>query len=64
VEQVASQCDGVDVRTIDVAAEPARFVALGVSAIPAIVIDGRLEFAGLPSEAQLRQRIDAARARA
>ena len=59
MKQVASRYDGIDVRTIDVAVEPARFAALGVTAIPVIVVNGRVEFAGTPTESQLRARIEA-----
>ncbi|MBI4241624.1 MAG: thioredoxin family protein [Candidatus Rokubacteria bacterium] len=57
---MASQYDAVDVKKVDVAAEPGRFAALGVTAIPAILVNGRLEWVGLPKEAQLRERIEAA----
>ena len=60
MEQVASQYDAIDVKKVDVAAEPARFAALGVTAIPAILVNGRLEWVGLPKEGELRGRIDAA----
>lgn len=59
MRQVASQYEAVDVRTIDIAIEPARFAALGAMSIPVILVNGRLEFAGLPSERELRARIDA-----
>lgn len=60
MERVASQYAAVDVKKVDVAAEPARFAALGVTAVPAILVNGRLEWVGLPKEAQLRAKIEAA----
>lgn len=60
MEQVASHYPAVEVKVIDVTAEPARFAELRVMSTPAIVLNGKLEFAGLPKEAQLRAKIEAA----
>lgn len=61
---MASQYAQVDVKKVDVVAEPTRFAALGVTAIPAILLNGHLEFVGLPKEAQLKARVEAALGRA
>ena len=58
MEQVASHYPDVEVKVVDIGAEPARFAELRVMSIPAIVLNGRLEFTGLPKEAQLRAKID------
>ncbi len=42
-------------REVDVVAELDYAVSLGVRATPAIAIDGRLVFTGLPAEAELRR---------
>jgi hypothetical protein len=60
VRQVASQYEAVDVRTIDVAVEVARFAALGTMSIPVILVNGHVAFTGVPSEHELRARLEAA----
>ncbi len=52
---VESFGDAVRWREVDVVAELDYAVSLGVRATPAIAIDGRLAFTGLPDEAALRR---------
>ncbi len=47
--------DAVRWREVDVVAELDYAVSLGGRATPAIAIDGRLAFTGLPDEAELRR---------
>jgi len=52
----------VHVEEIDVAANPAIAVKYGVMATPAIAINGKVEFTGVPREEALRARLEAAAA--
>lgn len=52
----------VHVEEIDVTANPAVAVRYRVMATPAIAIDGKLEFTGVPREDALRARLMAAAA--
>ena len=61
VRQVAPDYAGVEVREIHITDAADRVVEYGVFSTPFIVIDGRLEFVGVPRESDLRQRIIARR---
>ena len=58
VRQVAPDYPGVEVREIHILDAPDRVVAYGVFSTPFIVIDGRVEFVGVPREADLRGRLE------
>jgi hypothetical protein len=60
VEQVASRYAGVEVKKVDVTIEPARFAELRVISTPAIAVAGKLQFVGVPREAALVAKIEAA----
>jgi glutaredoxin len=62
VGQVAPDYPGVEVREVHILDAPERVVAYGVFTTPFIVIDGTVEFVGLPREKDLRARIGAKRA--
>ena len=59
VRQVATDYRGVEVREVHILDAPERVVEYGVFSTPFIVIDGKVEFVGVPREAQLRERLDA-----
>jgi glutaredoxin len=58
VKQVAPDYPGVDVREIHILDAPERVVAYGVFSTPFIVIDGKVEFVGVPRESDLRERLN------
>jgi len=51
---------GVQVEEIDVSANPAVAVKYGVMSTPALAINGRLEFTGIPREDALLSRLESA----
>ena len=57
VRQVAPDYAGVEVREVHIIDAADRVVEYGVFTTPFIVIDGRVEFVGVPRESDLRQRI-------
>ena len=59
VEQVAPDYPGVEVREIHILDAPERVVEYGVFSTPFIVIDGKVEFVGVPRETDLRDRLKA-----
>ena len=59
VRQVAPDYAGVDVREVHITDAADRVVEYGVFTTPFIVIDGQVEFVGVPRESDLRQRISA-----
>ena len=59
VRQVAPDYAGVDVREVHITEAADRVVEYGVFTTPFIVIDGRVEFVGVPRESELRQRLTA-----
>jgi len=63
IEQAKRQIPDVCVEEVDVTANPAIAVKYRVRATPAIAIDGRLEFTGVPQQETLRARLEAAAAR-
>lgn len=56
-EKEKSQLPDVQVEEIDVAASPAVAVKYGVMSTPAIVINGKLEFTGVPRGESLLARL-------
>jgi hypothetical protein len=60
MEKAKSEMPDVEVEEIDVAANPAVAVKYRVMATPAIAINGRLEFTGIPREEALLARLQAA----
>lgn len=63
VEKVKSWVSDLHLEEVDVAANPAVAVKYRVMATPAIAIDGKLEFTGVPREETLRAKLLAAAAR-
>jgi glutaredoxin len=59
VRQIAPDYPGVEVREIHILDAPERVVDYGVFSTPFIVIDGKVEFVGVPTESALRQRLNA-----
>ena len=59
VKQVAPDYPAVEVREIHILDAPDRVVEYGVFSTPFIVIDGKLEFVGVPKESALRDRLNA-----
>ena len=59
VKQVAPDYPGVEVREIHILDAPDRVVEYGVFSTPFIVINGKVEFVGVPREADLRDRLKA-----
>ncbi len=60
IEKAKSQLPDIQVDEIDVAAHPAVAVKYGVMATPALAINGRLEFTGIPREDALLARLRSA----
>lgn len=59
VQKVADDYPGVRVREVHIMDAADRVAEYGVFSTPFIVIDGALEFVGIPREADLRARIAA-----
>jgi glutaredoxin len=59
VRNVASDYAGVEVRDIHVTDAVERVIEYGVFATPFLVIDGLVEFIGMPRESELRRRLEA-----
>ena len=59
VKQIAPDYPGVEVREIHILNAPERVVEYGVFSTPFIVIDGKVEFVGVPKERDLRDRLNA-----
>ena len=59
VGEIARDYPGVEVREIHILDAPDRVVAYGVFSTPFIVIDGKVEFVGVPKESDLRDRLGA-----
>jgi len=58
VEQEARDFPGLSYRTIDVAESPEIGVRYGVLSTPAIIINDRLAFRGVPKEKALRKKLE------
>ena len=59
VRDVALEYPGIEVREVHITEAPERVVDFGVFTTPFIVIDGELEFVGVPRESELRERLSA-----
>ena len=60
VKRVACDYAGVEVREVHITEAVDRVVSYGVFTTPFIVIDGRVEFIGVPRESELRRRFETA----
>jgi len=60
IEKAKREVPDIQVDEIDVAANPAVAVKYRVMATPAIAIDGKLEFTGIPREDALLARLHSA----
>jgi hypothetical protein len=58
VAELQARLPGITVTEVDLAVNPEAAVRYRVMAAPAIAINGRLEFAGTPSAAALRERLE------
>ena len=63
IEKARSRLPDIRVEEVDVTANPEVAVKYRVTATPAIAVDGTLEFTGVPREAALRAKLEAAIAR-
>jgi glutaredoxin len=59
VGEIVRDYPGVEVREVHILDAPDRVVEYGVFSTPFIVIDGAVEFVGVPKEAELRRRLEA-----
>ena len=59
VRRVALEYPGIEVREVHITEAPERVVDFDVFTTPFIVMDGELEFVGVPRESELRQRLSA-----
>jgi glutaredoxin len=60
VRQVADDYAGVEVREVHITEAVERIVNYGIFTTPFVVIDGSVEFIGVPHEPELRQHLEAA----
>ena len=60
IQDASAGLEGLQLDEIDVTQRPEVAVKYGVMATPAIAINGRLEFSGVPGEEALRARLHAA----
>lgn len=59
VRRMEEHYQGIQVREINLVEHPEVAVKYGVMATPALVINGRLEFTGVPKEKKLKERLEA-----
>lgn len=59
LERAKGEFPEISFHEIDLTEHPEVAVKYGVMATPALVINGRLEFTGVPKEKRLRERIEA-----
>lgn len=57
LERVKAQGAALTVTEVDITAHPEIVQQYGILATPAVAIDGRLEFSGVPTARQLRARL-------
>jgi len=57
IGQIVPDFPNVEVREIHITDAPERVVDYGVFSTPFIVIDGKVEFVGVPREKDLRERL-------
>jgi protein-disulfide isomerase len=62
IAKASAETPDIDVVEVDVAMHPAIAVKYGVMTTPAIAINGKLEFTGVPREEQLSARLRGAAA--
>ena len=60
IETAKAEVPDIHVEEVDVAADPARAVKYPVMSTPAVAINGKLEFTGVPREDALLARLRAA----
>lgn len=60
IDEARAECSGLQLEELDVTEHPGLALKYRVVATPAIAIDGRLEFVGVPREDALRARLHAA----
>lgn len=60
IREAGAGLEGLQLDEVDVSERPDVAVRYGIMATPAIAINGRLEFAGVPREDALRARLQAA----
>jgi len=62
IQEASAELDGVQLEEVDISEHPEIAVTYGVMATPAIAVNGRLEFTGVPRADALRARLRAAAA--
>jgi len=62
IQEASAGLEGLQLDEVDVSERPDVAVKYGVMSTPAIAINGRLEFSGVPREDALRARLRAAAA--
>jgi hypothetical protein len=60
IQEASAGLEGLQLDEVDVSERPDVAVKYGVMSTPAIAINGRLEFSGVPREGALRARLRAA----
>jgi len=60
VRQVADDYAGVEVREVHITEAVERIVNYGIFTTPFVVIDGSVEFIGVPHESELRHHLETA----
>ena len=60
IHEASADVEGLQLDEVDISERPDVAVKYGVMATPAIAINGRLEFSGVPREDALRARLRAA----
>ena len=60
IQEASADLEGLQLDEVDITERPEVAVKYGVMATPAIAINGRLEFSGVPREDALRARLRAA----
>ena len=59
IQEASADLEGLQLDEVDITERPEVAVKYGVMATPAIAINGRLEFSGVPREDALRARLRA-----
>lgn len=59
IAQVLKEFPGLDWEEVDLTEHPELAARYRIMSVPAVVIDGKLEFARVPNEERLRQKIQA-----
>ena len=59
IQQVLQDYKGkVVVKETDITKDPSRLVQLGIMGTPAVLVNGKLAFEGVPDERKLREKIE------